>query len=357
MITYPLTLEESQQRLIQLLNDMKIDYHLEPYSVITNLQIYKIVIHAQEKILSRMVLSSGLHGIEGYVGHLMLEAFIKEELPKLKTTEVIIYHPINPFGMAYYRRVNEDNVDLNRNFSINHFSSTNEDYRKAKHFFMIKKYHSPFLANLRFLANILGVLLKTGVKSFKRATLLGQHELEKGIYYQSDHYVKSTEYMINEINYLYDGVDNVLWIDIHTGYGPRDEMSIVNSTKELMNSEDCQKQFDYPRITTLDQDDFYAIDGDMIEYLYEKKPEGKNLYATCFEFGTKKEGLWQQIQSLKAMMFENASYHEPMSRRFKIYAKDLMLSQFRPKDEAWIAKALLDFRLAYQGIIRSKSVK
>ena len=81
------------------------------------------------------------------------------------------------------------------------------------------------------------------------------------------------------------------------------------------------------------------------------------MFATCFEFGTKKEGLWQQIQSLKALMFENASYHKPMTRRFKIYAKDLMLAQFRPKDELWLEKAIKDFIRAYDGIANHKQIK
>lgn len=356
MMRYPMTIEESQQRLIHLLDNANIMYQLEAYAVMTNLHIHKIIIPAKESIESRLVLSSGLHGIEGYVGHLMLEAFIKDALPNLSHTEVVIYHPINPFGMAYYRRVNESNVDLNRNFSTNHFSTSNEDYEKAKRFFKVKKYHHPLFANIRFMANILSVLISVGIKSFKRATLLGQHVLEEGIYFQSVQYQKSTEYMMSEIDHLYEDIKDVVWIDIHTGYGPKDEMSIVNSTKEMMKPEDCQTQFNYPRVTTLDQDDFYQIDGDMIEYLYEKKPEDKNLYATCFEFGTKKEGLWQQIQSLKAMMFENASYHKPMSKRFKIYAKDLFLAQFRPKDDPWIDKALLDFQRAYQGIIQAKKI-
>ncbi len=356
MKTYPITLEESQQKLIDLLDQNNVIYRIEPVPIITNLNIVKFIIPAKMSKKTTLVLTSGLHGIEGYVGHIMLETFISEKLNQLKETEVIIYHPINPFGMAYYRRVNEENVDLNRNFSTNHFTSSNDDYRKALRFFKTKSYYIPFFSNMRFLMNVIVTLLTTGVSSFKRATLLGQHELEEGIYYQGNQYQKSTEYMIDEIKNLNTDPKPLIWIDLHTGYGPKDEMSMVNSTKEEMTLELCQSSFNYPRITTLDQDDFYQIDGDMIEYIYEKKPENKDLFATCFEFGTKKEGLWQQIQSLKALMFENASYHKPMTRRFKIYAKDLMLAQFRPKDERWLEKAIEDFKRAYDGIAKQKHI-
>lgn len=357
MKTYPLTLEESQKQLIHLLDESNITYHLEQIPIITNLQIFKFIIPAKQNKQTTLVFTSGLHGIEGYVGHMMLETFITQKLPQLHNTEVIIYHPINPFGMAYYRRVNEENVDLNRNFSTNHFTSSNEDYLKALRFFKTKPYSIPFFSNIRFLMNVIGALMTTGVHSFKRATLLGQHVLEEGIYYQGNQYQKSTEYMMNEIKTLISEPILLIWIDLHTGYGPKDEMSMVNSTHEKMAIDQCKTFFDYPRVTTLDQDDFYQIDGDMIEYIYDKKPENKDVFATCFEFGTKKEGLWQQIQSLKALMFENASYHKPMTRRFKIYAKDLMLAQFRPKDELWLEKAIKDFIRAYDGIANHKQIK
>lgn len=357
MKKYPLSLEESQQKLIDLLNHHHVDYHLETIPIISNLNIYKIMIPAKTMAKSKIIFTSGLHGIEAYVGHMMLETFIHDKLPQIEETDVIIYHPVNPFGMAYYRRVNEDNIDLNRNFSTNQFSTNNEDYQKALKFFKTKSYYWPFFANVRFLLNILGTLLTTGVSSFKRATLLGQHELKEGIYYQGNEHQKSTTYMMNEIDQLYKENIPIVWIDLHTGYGPKDQMSIVNSTKEKISIVEYRQRFSYPLITTLDQDDFYQIDGDMIEYLYEKKPDHLELFATCFEFGTKKEGLWQQIQSLKALMFENANYHKPMSRRFKIYARDLMLAQFRPKDEAWIMKAIKDFSDAYDGIAKAKNIK
>lgn len=351
MITYPTTIEESQSRLLDCLHENNLPFHLESYEVLQSLTIYKIIIPAKEALKKRLVLSSGLHGIEGYVGHLMLEAFISEELPLLRQTEVVIYHPINPFGMAYYRRVNEENVDLNRNFSTNNFSSTNKDYEKAIKFFRIKKYHHPFFANVRLMVDIMSILVSQGIQSFKKATLFGQHVMKEGIYFQSDHFQRSTQYMINEIAQIYDEVDDVVWIDLHTGYGPKQSMSIVNSTQEKMTSEQWIHAIGYPRVTALNQADFYLIDGDMIEYLYVHKPSDKHLYATCFEFGTQGETILSQMKSLKAMMFENASYHQPMTRRFKIYAKDLMLNQFRPKSDLWIIKAIEDFHQACRGIM------
>ena len=66
-----------------------------------------------------LILTTGLHGIEGYVGSGILQLFTEEFLPRLdpETTGILLVHPINPFGMKYWTRVNKNNVDLNRNFT------------------------------------------------------------------------------------------------------------------------------------------------------------------------------------------------------------------------------------------------
>src|SRR6478672_7572941 len=61
---------------------------------------------------------SGTHGVEGFCGSGCQVGFlvdrVYEGLPK--TVDVALVHALNPFGFAWLRRVNENNVDLNRNF-------------------------------------------------------------------------------------------------------------------------------------------------------------------------------------------------------------------------------------------------
>ena len=65
-----------------------------------------------------MVLISGTHGVEGAYGSACQTAWLAQKanwaLPD--DTAVLMVHLINPWGTAWSRRVNEDNVDLNRNF-------------------------------------------------------------------------------------------------------------------------------------------------------------------------------------------------------------------------------------------------
>jgi hypothetical protein len=56
-----------------------------------------------------------------------------------------------------------------------------------------------------------------------------------------------------------------------------------------MASEEVVGRFGYPLVAAATAQEFYAIQGDMIDYLYaflrEELP-GKRFYATTFEFGT-----------------------------------------------------------------------
>lgn len=65
-----------------------------------------------------LVVVSGTHGVEGYYGSQCqidwLQGNHAHALPA--DTAVVMIHLINPWGTAHLRRVNEDNMDLNRNF-------------------------------------------------------------------------------------------------------------------------------------------------------------------------------------------------------------------------------------------------
>src|SRR5690349_19864698 len=65
-----------------------------------------------------LVTISGSHGIEGFCGSGCQADWLMEsaraDLPA--DLAILHIHAMNPFGFAWLRRVNEDGVDLNRNF-------------------------------------------------------------------------------------------------------------------------------------------------------------------------------------------------------------------------------------------------
>ncbi|MEC7204159.1 MAG: DUF2817 domain-containing protein, partial [Pseudomonadota bacterium] len=65
-----------------------------------------------------VVAGSATHGIEGFCGSGCQTGFLTENwMSRLAAdTALVLVHANNPYGFAHQRRVNEDNIDLNRNF-------------------------------------------------------------------------------------------------------------------------------------------------------------------------------------------------------------------------------------------------
>ncbi|MBL6750510.1 MAG: DUF2817 domain-containing protein [Nevskia sp.] len=65
-----------------------------------------------------VIVSTGVHGIEGYAGSaVQVEALRQGLLANLPDgTGAALVHGVNPWGMAHYCLANEDNIDINRNF-------------------------------------------------------------------------------------------------------------------------------------------------------------------------------------------------------------------------------------------------
>lgn len=70
---------------------------------------------AAQKVL---ILISGTHGVEGFCGSGIQVGSIKTGWHNQadRNVAVMMIHGLNPYGMSHLRRVNEDGVDINRNF-------------------------------------------------------------------------------------------------------------------------------------------------------------------------------------------------------------------------------------------------
>lgn len=363
MFIYSENYDLMKSDLFDELHKLKVrGYHIltKKYKVIDDLSIDIITIKSKKETKNRLVLSTGLHGVEGYVGHSCIKSFFKYLIEVLSpNTEVIIYHGINPFGMKNYRRTNENNVDLNRNFSKNNFSSSNKGFETIQYFFIPKVYRSPKTANLHFYTSLAKLLAKHSVAILKESTLMGQKTLKKGLCYSGEENQVSTKFMLAEIKKVVEEIENIVWIDLHTGYGPRYQMSVVNSQYEKTTTSEMVEKINYPLILGLNADDFYEIDGDMLEKTYNihKKSKSKaKLYATCFEFGTLGKSTKNSISSLKVMVFENDAFFEKQSHKFNDYVHKLIKEQFLPSSEEWRLKAEEDFLQAMKGIILYKEI-
>jgi hypothetical protein len=263
--------------------------------------------------------------------------------------------------MKYHHRVNANNVDLNRTFVWdNSFNkSINPDYG---HLLDIIRSDKPIksltLANLVYYRKLLQKVLRMGWPTFKSASLLGQYRHPDGLFYGGEEYQEETKIAIGLYRDTFSKYDRILHLDMHTGYGPRYQMSLVNSVYESRPSQEFVEKFNYPLVVAANPQEFYAIQGDMIDYVYQmwqKDFPEKQFFATSFEFGTYGDGIKGKTGMLRAMSFENRIYqHPPKNQKLAQKVKYDFEELFNPAAYDWRDKAIQDADQAFEGILKAE---
>jgi hypothetical protein len=122
-----------------------------------------------------------------------------------------------------------------------------------------------------------------------------------------------------------------------------------------ISSAEAQEMFHYPQVQKINEEEFYAISGDMGEYFYRLRDAqftDKKLFACGFEFGTFGDSLLARIRSLKAMILENQLYwHKAVSESAREAALHEFTELYFPAEPRWREKALADGRQAFKGIL------
>lgn len=315
---------------------------------------------ANEKVL---IFTTGEHGVEGYVGSAMLQHLIDEYLPRLdpRTTGLLLVHSINPWGMKHHRRVNANNIDLNRNFLWDaSFDPTfNPEYDSIKGVYDPTKPIQNFaLSKLSFYVSSLWFLATQGFAKLNNTFLIGQYRNTQGLHYGGEDYEPETRLLIDLYRQAISAYDQIVHLDMHTGYGPRYQMSIVNSALETGSSKSFAEKFGYPLVVAANPEEFYAIHGDMVDYIYalwqNEFPE-KKLFSTAFEFGTLGDKLSGIVGSPRAMVFENRLFwHGIKNERLPARIKHDFEELFNPSADDWRIKAVADGDQAIHGILRAE---
>lgn len=168
-----------------------------------------------------LVISSGLHGVEGFAGSAIqlawLEQFIRSKLHESSIRYVLI-HAVNPFGFANLRRVNEENIDLNRNFLIppSQYSGASDGYRRLNRF--LNPASTPARLEL-FKLKVLWNILRYGLPKLKESIACGQYDFPHGLFYGGQQGGWSTQVIQQHCNEWLASSTKVVHIDIHTGLG------------------------------------------------------------------------------------------------------------------------------------------
>lgn len=365
------TYDEIRSHLKDRVNELKsegVEVEVSEYAIdaADGLYIDNIYLPSKSEKENLILLTTGVHGMEGYIGSVMLDVFFEEIYPTLDTenTGVLIVANVNPYGMKYMRRYNENNVDLNRNFILdwdNFDLASNKDYPEVKNFLQPEsKIGNALWHEAGFYLTLAKEALTKGADKVSDALLTGQYEYPQGVYYGGNGDEKSTTYLKGVFNDCLEGeYKNIVHIDIHSGYGPRYNMVIFNSVFETMTEAETKAAFGYDYVISHDSESFYATTGDTTDYFYrlaESKNTDKQIFSTCFEFGTIGDSFMDSITSLKYTVDENRQHWYPTTSEVtQEVVSERYKELFYPTETQWREKTVADFKTAAEGVLEAKT--
>jgi hypothetical protein len=268
----------------------------------------------QDESLGRrlFIATSALHGVEGYTGSAIQLGIIDEWTAKAPTYDLLLIHGVNPFGFHYKRRVNKDNIDLNRNATLPGAPRENPGYDRVRHLF---NPGTPLLGKpwkqRALMLRILGYAA-INKKSVKAAFLSGQYNDPKGPFYGGEELAEEIINVGDILCELAPDYDVYGHLDLHTGYGNRGQAHLL-----CYSSKSRKEWFDLGFSPEPEEDGAdYHMSGNMLSYLEDRltKMKPELLYrAVLLEFGTMGMELRKHIDSMRIMISDNSmgTLHNP----------------------------------------------
>ena len=357
--------EEIRDHLQELTGQLGVEISSHAIDEADGLYIDSFYLPCTAEKTNLIVLTTGVHGMEGYIGTTMLDVFFWEIYPTInrENTGVLVVANVNPYGMKYFRRYNENNVDLNRNFILdweNFDLASNQEYPKVDTFLgPTGKIGNGLWHEVGFYLSLGKTAITDGADTISDALLTGQYEYPQGVYYGGNGDEASTAYLKDVFSQCLDSeYENIVHIDLHSGYGPRYNMVIFNSVFETMNEAESVAAFGYDYVIAYDSESFYATTGDTTDFFYrlaEQKQAGAELFSTCFEFGTIGDEFFDTILSLKYTIDENRNHWYPTDNETTAeIIRQNYLELYYPTETAWREKTVEDFKTAAMGILNAK---
>lgn len=168
-----------------------------------------------------LVVTSGTHGVEGFYGSGCQVGWLREGSWRVLPAgcAVLLVHATNPYGFSWLRRVNEDNIDINRNFlDFEHKLPANPGY------FDIAALLTPSEWNAGIEAQIGAALTawahKVGRRAASQALSSGQHTHPNGLFYGGTGPCWSHRTIATIVAHYLEAAGQLCVLDLHTGLGP-----------------------------------------------------------------------------------------------------------------------------------------
>jgi hypothetical protein len=269
-------------------------------------------------------IGSGTHGVEGYCGSGIQSALLStgfgDKLPA--DTALVFIHAINPWGFAWGRRVNEDNIDLNRNF-LDHSKPhpENPGYEDI--------YDALNPADLTEASlNIGREKMKAyaeahGAAALQHALAGGQYAYPEGVQFGGTKPVWSNTTLRKIIQAEMGHAKRIVYIDIHSGLGPRGHGEVISTAPETAPAFMRMKDWwgDIVHSTKAPGSVSSNVPGSITE-AFDQELEGREVTPCGLEFGTVAMNLVAAALVSDNWLHRNGGFDNPAASTIKRQIRD-----------------------------------
>lgn len=281
-----------------------------------------------------VVISGGLHGIEGPFGTGVQLAVLAEQWPV--DVGVLLIHALNPSGYFHCRRADGENVDLNRNFL-----KANEPYRGVPiYHHLVDPVINPPRPPRRldfFVLRLWWLKQNIGMRALRQAVAGGQYENPQGLFFGG--HDKSATMRILETNMprWIGSAKQVIHLDFHTGLGPSGTHKLlIEHPNDSERYARCRARFG-PAVESCGGPTAYTNRGGIDEWIESRFPNIQ-IDSICAEFGT-----YPVLRVLKALRYENLAYHYTKAGSHdRVHSAAQLRETFVPADRRWRETVIRD---------------
>lgn len=235
-----------------------------------------------------LLLTSGTHGVEGFCGSGAQVALLHDDAfmgaVQARRLAVLFVHALNPYGFSHLRRVNEENVDLNRNFRhSDQAAPVNEAYARLHPHVLPGAWPPPPADD----AVLFAFIQQHGIDALQAVISAGQYAFPDGMFFGGNHPVWSNVCVRKVLRDHASLRARLGWIDFHSGLGPLGRGEKIFAGRNTAGDIARARAWWGPDVTSFHDGSSVsaALTGAMYTAAYEECP-GVEHTGIALEFGT-----------------------------------------------------------------------
>lgn len=244
---------------------------------------------------------AGLHGVEAYAGAAVQLALLAAPPPLAPDAALVLVHVANPWGMAWLRRCNAHNVDLNRNFLAEDASWSGCP--------PLYKILDPLLnppsppARDAFLVRLAWFGLRHGRAALRQAIAHGQYRYPQGLFYGGVQLQAESRLLERWLRTQLSAAVRIFAIDLHTGLGPKGASTLIAEARPGSGAAALSRRLGMPVLGDGAAPAAYAVRGSFGAALPRLLPQAR------LDFVLQEIGTAPPLQVLRALREENRWHH------------------------------------------------